>query len=267
MKVGTPLEVRGEILKLARLLGRGPEELEFLEQVPADDIRLLREQVTDMLFSANGHAFERLAVAGRILPAGLVALIAERVFGPVLAARMAAVLEPGHAVDVAAKLPTPFLADLALHIDPRRAAEVIGRIPSSQAAAITRELVRRKEYVTMASFVGQLPDEAIVEATEMIDDDGLLQIAFVLEHRDRLDHLIRLLPEERLDRLVEAAAGESLWREALVLLAQLDPALQAPLVERILKLDPAYRELIAERARAEGLIDQLGSLADALPAS
>ena len=47
------LAVRAEIVKLARLLRRDPATLDYLEQVPADDVRLLREQVTDLLFTAH----------------------------------------------------------------------------------------------------------------------------------------------------------------------------------------------------------------------
>jgi hypothetical protein len=263
---GPSFESRAEVLKLARLLGRDPRQLEYLQQLPTAEIRQLREQVTEMLFAVHGHAFTRLAAAGRIMPATLVAFMAQHVFGPVLAARIAGVLDPRHAVDVAARLPTPFLADLALHIDPRRASEVIARIPPRQAAQITRELVQRGEYVTLAGFVGHLPDEAIVAALELIDDAMLVQIAFVLEHKERVGHLIGLLPSERLDGVVAAAAGASYWLEALMLLAELDEPLQATLVGRVAALDVAYRELIAQRALASGVLDQLGPLGEALGA-
>jgi hypothetical protein len=169
------LEIRAEILKLARLLGRDPHSLSYLEQVPAADIRALREQVTDMLFTAHGHTLSRLAAASKLLPVGLAATIGERAFGPVLCARVAGMLEPSRAVEIAARLPTPFLADVAIDIDPRRASDVIGRIPPAQVAAVTRELVRREEHVTMGRFVGHLADEAIAAALTAMDERALLQ--------------------------------------------------------------------------------------------
>jgi hypothetical protein len=92
------LEIRAEIIKLARLLGREPEGLEYLEQVPAADLRALREQITDALFSAHGHALGRLAAASKLLPIRVVSAIGERAFGPVLAARIAGLLEPERVV-------------------------------------------------------------------------------------------------------------------------------------------------------------------------
>ena len=57
------LEARAEILKLSRLLGREAGQLTYLEGMPSAEIRLLREQVTDVLFTAHGPALSRLAAA------------------------------------------------------------------------------------------------------------------------------------------------------------------------------------------------------------
>jgi hypothetical protein len=143
------LQSRAEILKLARLLHCPPERMSYLEGVPPGDIRVLREQVTDMLFSADDATLRRLAAASRLLPVSLVAMMGERAFGPVLSARIAGLLEPARAVDVAAKLPVPFLADVAAELDPRRATAVIAGIGPEQVAAVTRELAGRGEFVTM----------------------------------------------------------------------------------------------------------------------
>src|SRR5436305_8288287 len=122
------LAVKAEILKLARVLGYDAAELGYLNEASAEDIRQLREQVTDMLFTAHGHTLGRMAAASRLLPIGVLALIAERAFGPMLAARMAGMIEPSRAVEIAAKLPPGFLADVAVELDPRRASDVIAGI-------------------------------------------------------------------------------------------------------------------------------------------
>lgn len=141
---------------LARLLRRDPTELEYLLEVPANDLAALRERVTDVLFDAHGQLLGRLAAASKLLPIGVVATIGERAFGPVLAARVAGLLEPSRAVEMAVKLPVAFLADIAVELDPRRASAVIGQIPASQIAAITPALISRGEHVTMGRFVGRL---------------------------------------------------------------------------------------------------------------
>lgn len=215
------LAVRAEILKLARLLRRSPEELAYLEEVPANDVRQLREQVTDVLFTAQGPALARLAAASKVLPIRVVATIGERAFGPVLAARIAGMLDPQRAVEMADTMPIEFLADVAVELDPRRASDVISRIAPARVAAITRELLRRGEVVTMGRFVGHLHDEAVRAAFGELDDKSLLQVAFVLESKDSLDHLVELLPDSRRQALVDVAANEQMWIEALDLLSHL----------------------------------------------
>lgn len=243
------LRSRAEVIKLARLLRREPEQLEYLEAVPPEDLRLLREQVTDMLFEAHDATFRRLAASSKLLPVGLVATLGQHAFGATLSARIAGVLEPRRAIEIASKMPTEFLADIAIELDPRRASEVIGGIPPDQIEPVTRELVRRGEYVTMGRFVGHLGDDALRASVPTIDDATLLRTAFVLEDRDRLDALAELVGEDRIAGLAEVAEREGLWPEAIDLLMNLDGQRVA---EGLSRLEPERRELVLERAREQG---------------
>jgi len=210
------LPVHAEILKLARLLERDPATLEYLDQLPADELRMLRGQATDVMFDAHGKALARLATASKVLPTGLIATLAQRAFGPVLAARVAGLLEPGRAAEVADKLPDEFLADVAIALDPRRASAVIARIPPRRIGAVGRELLRREDYITLGRFVGYVGDEGLRAALEPMDGRALVQVAVVLEDTDQLEHVINLLSPSQLDDAIERA------REA-GLLAQLGP--------------------------------------------
>jgi hypothetical protein len=233
----SPGEVRSDVLKLARILERDPDQLAYLEQLSPDDLRQLRERVTEALWSDHNRALGRVAAASRLLPATVSAAISERAFGPFFSARLAGLLEPVRAVEVAGKLPPAFLADVAVQLDPRRASEVIARIPPPQIAAVTRELVAREEYVTMGRFVGHLSDEALSAALGQSDDASLLRVAFVLEDKNRLEHLVAGLPRQRLATVVQAAAAEELWLEALDLLDHLSDGWRSTIVASTLDLD------------------------------
>jgi hypothetical protein len=155
------------------------------------------------------------------LPVGLIALIAERALGPVLVAQLAGMLEPSRAIEVATKLPAPFLADVAVHIDPRRAGEVIVGIPADRIVEVARELANRAEYVTIGRFLGRLSTDASVAALEVMDARTVLQATFVAEDDAQLDEVAVLLPEQRLAELLDVAAAESLWDELLEFLGRL----------------------------------------------
>lgn len=218
------LQARAEILKLARALDRDPASLHYLEGLAVEELRALRHQVIEVLWSADGAAMGKLAAASQLLPAGVNATISEHALGPVITARLAARLDPGRAIDVAAKLSTPFLAEVTIALDPRRTSAVIAGIPPRRIAEITAELVQRREYVTMGQFVGHLGEEAIRAALGAMDDADLLRTGFVLEDKGRLERLLALLPPGRLDGIIAAAVEHDLWLEALDLLTQLSAA-------------------------------------------
>ena len=222
--MSTPLNVDVEILKLARLVACEPKALAYMREVDPQDIRDLREQVTVVMFDADRQMLQRVASAARLIPTKLAAVIGERAFGPLLCARLTGLLEPSRAVDVAAKLPTPFLTDLAIELDPRRASRVIAEIPPKQIAEITKVLAEREEFVAMGGFVGHLSEAALRAAIAVVDDEALLRTAYVVESKGSLGALVATLPTERLETIIATAAEQDLWIEALDVLGHVSEA-------------------------------------------
>jgi hypothetical protein len=240
-------EAEAEILKLARVLGVEPARLDYLARVDADDLRAFRDQVTDTLFDANIAVLQRMALAARLLPGGVLAKIAEKVFGPLLCARIAGLVEVSRGVDVAKRLSPRFLADVAADLDPRRASGIISRIPLDTVLAVAAELARREDWITLGRFVGHLPDPTVRRALDEIDDPGLLRIAFVLDDKSRVDHVVGLLPAHRLGHLLTAAGtDEGLWTPALDLLTHVSEQRRATLKPMLAGLPAGLRERVQE---------------------
>lgn len=246
-------ETQAEVLKLARLVHRDPDTLAYLDQLPLEDLRKLREQTTNVLFSSDQKTLVRLASAAKLLPVGVTATITQRAFGPVLAARIAGLLEPGRAVEVASKLPAEFVADIAVELDPRRSTDVIAQIPPPQVAAVTEVLVRRGEYVTMGSFVGHLSDPALRAALAAMDAKTVLRVGFVLEDKARLDHVVGLLELERLHGLIEAATSGEMWSATLDVLSYLSTDKQRELVELAIDEGDAVLESLVAAAERDDM--------------
>ncbi len=203
------LQTRAEVMKLARLLGRQPAELAYLERLDAAELRSLRDGVTELLYDADAAVLRRMAAAGRLLPAGVVATLAQRAFGPLLSARLAGLLDLDRAVDVAGKLPPDFLADVASELDPRRASELIAQLPSQLIGEVTRELARRRDYVTMGRFVGHLSDGTLPAAMAELDVPAVLEVSFLLDDSDQLDTLVGHLPaDQRRDPDIQARIAQ-----------------------------------------------------------
>ncbi|HSV41038.1 MAG TPA: hypothetical protein VLI04_19915, partial [Nocardioidaceae bacterium] len=201
------LETSAEILKFARLIDVEPAKLAFLESVPPDELRALREGVTHSIFDAGAQSLRRVAAGAKLVPSPIVASIALKSFGPLLCARAAGAVDPGKALDVAKRLPAGFLADVTIQLDPRRVADIISRVPKELVVPVAAELGKREEHVTMGRFLAYVPDHAVVAAMTALSDEAMLRTAFVLEHKDRLDHALGLLPPERLPGIIANASA------------------------------------------------------------
>lgn len=260
------LETAAEVLKLERLLGLDAGELDFLEDVDPGELRTLRESATDTLFDTGAATLTRLAAAAKLLPSALVATIAERSFGALLCARAAASVDPAKAIDVAKRLSPEFLADATVELDPRRVAAIIAGVPTALVEPVARELGRREEHVTMGRFLAFVSDHAIVAAMGALSDEAMLRTAFVLEHKDKLDHAVGLLPPERLPGVLRCASVNDLWPEALDLLDHLSQETRGPIADVVSSLDEdLVARLVAAVSAAgiwESLLPVVGTMSD-----
>lgn len=247
------LQTRAELVKLARVLGAGPDALAFLGERDHRELRELTDRVAAALFDEHRAALQRLADASRLLPVSLVAKMSELVFGPVLSARVAGLMPIDRAIEVAGKLKTKFLADVTIALDPRSAGELLKRMPRQIIVDVARLLVQRGEFVAMGRFVDDLPDQTIRAVIESVPDDAaLVRIASFVERRERLIELIDLIPPERLRRSIAAAADgpDDLQRSGLVMMSRLSDDQQGRVGDIAVALGPeAVKRLVATAAR------------------
>lgn len=258
------LQHRAETLKLARLLGVEVEALPDLAGVPAADLAVLRERMTDRLFDESARILGHAGLATRLVPSVLVAAIAQKAFSPLLAARTATAIDPAKAVDVARRLDPAFLADVSVELDPRRVAAIIAEVPESLSVPVARELARRGEHVTMGRFLAFVPDSALVASMAALDDETLLRTAFVLEHKHRLDHTLGLLPPGRLRALLGCAHELGLWPEAVDLVGHLSPGRLETVAADLVALGPDVVDGFLSAVAASGGAPGLASLVEAL---
>ncbi len=251
---------QAEILKLARLFNLGEDRLAFLRSLDPATIRQLRETATAALFDSDQHIFQRLAAATRLLPGKVSALIAEKALGALICARIAGLLPPERAVDVARRLHTPFLADVCLELDPRHVRELIAMMPVDRVVEVARELARRQEYITMARFVDSLGETAMRAILDALTDDAaLLRVGFFVEDPAQLDAVVAMLPPARLGHMIRIAVTgpAELWPEALALLQAIGESQRRRMAEQAAGLDDDVIGLMIERTQSQDLWAQL----------
>ncbi len=245
------LETRAELLRLGRLLDVDPRELTFLEKADAGELRELRASVSDHLLASHHEQFELTVALGRHLPAGVVARLAQHALGPRLAGRAASLLNTDQLADLAARLPPDFLADVAAVVDQRHVGPLIQGVDVETVVEVTRILIKRQEWITMAAFVAEIGHEALVETIVLFDGEGLLRVGFVLENRSRLDEILALLDDERLREMLIAAEERDLLGETLHLVNALaDPGV-ARVAAMLANLGEAHQSALASKLVAD----------------
>jgi hypothetical protein len=213
--VSAALQTRAEIVKLARVLGVEPGELDALAGCAPATLRKLRCDVSDRLVDADRKHFAGVARASKVLPTAVAAKLAEHALGPLLAARVAALMDVDRARELARRLSPSFLADIAVEMDVRHASELIVGLPAKTIVKSATELDRRGEHVAMSMFVGHLSDEALAGVLEILSTESLLAVGFLIEAPERLDEIVGMLTDDQVTDLIVFAAEEDRWSELL----------------------------------------------------
>lgn len=264
------LALQAEHLKLARLLGCAEAVVAGLEGLDVAALRRLRGACTSALFDGDRASLQKVVMVAKLTPGALNALIAEKAMGPVLASRVAGMLPPKMAVDIARRVPLAFNVEVTLQIDPRSAAPMLQLMPVELVVAVTREMVKRREYIVMGRFVDTLTNEQIRASMDVLDDESLLRIGFFVESPQRLEEVVGLMSDARLQKVVGVAAKPELdlGGAVLVLLAGVSDSLRARMVQAAMAHPQAQvgEHLIAS-ARTHGMTAMLAPLAPRMNAA
>jgi hypothetical protein len=209
------VDSRAEVAKLARLLGLdGPASLAYLREVPAQEVREYRDEVTDLLYDDDRELLARVAESARLLPAGTLAKIGERALGPLVCAHLTGLLDPERAGEIAGHFSIDFLAELAAEMDPRRAVDVVVSTPPERVLEIALAMAAGGEYVAMGRFVAHLDDETLATCLERLSDGDVLRVTFVLEGEQPYARILETVGVERMRRMLANADRDGLGEES-----------------------------------------------------
>ncbi|MFD0361478.1 hypothetical protein ACFQZZ_08460 [Nocardia sp. GCM10030253] len=241
------LTVSTQLIKLARTLGVPVDQLTYLADVPDTDLRDFRFQVADLFFEGQSEGLRRVAAASKVVPTPIIAKLVTRSRNALFAARMSGVLDPSHAVDVAKRLPTDFLADVATQLDARRAAPMIAGLPTATVVAIAEVLAARSDWLTLGDLVATISDEAARATEAVLDGVALVRSAYLVDDAEYLERFVNLASVSKLTEMLRAAAEHDLWSEFRPTLA----ALSESAVEAVRTAAERLPPELGDRALAE----------------
>jgi len=255
------LAARAELIKLARVLDAAPGQLDFLATMPSELLRQLRMAVLDRYHDERRRLFQRLAALERWLPLWLTVLIARWWLGPRLTARLAGVMPAQRAAVITRRLAPEFMAEVAACLDPRRARELIQQVPVERIVAVAEAMLARRDFVTMGRFVEYLSDDAVRAVSGHVPDEGdLLEIVFHVDSKNRLDHLVRVLPQERVRKailIVQDDTRRALWPKILALVTHVSYELKRELGDLAASQGEAVLAAIVRVAQEEDLWEDI----------
>lgn len=200
-----------EITKLARELGTDPSELAFLTDSSPEALRTIRYRIAGSLDEPHRPMFRRLARASAIVPVALAATIATRFFGPMLCGAVASELAADRAATMVGHLPMKFVADVTPYINPRTSGALIKGIELSILVPVMKELVQRRDMVTISRLVEAATQPQVQASADLIEDPAdLLAVYLFAESNQSLDAMIAAIDDDRLAAVVAAAQDADL---------------------------------------------------------
>lgn len=252
---------QAELMKLAAAMEVPIEQIKFLAEVPPQALRHFRMAMIDRVFDQQQSLFRWFAAWVRWIPIWLSVLIVRFWLGLVIATRIAGALPAWRAAAIAQHVPTEFMADIAKGLDPRMTRELVRLLSSTQVEAIASVLLKRRDFMTMGRFVGLLPDKVIRDVAASIEDEGdLLEIIFHVDSRARIDHIIHLLPFERIQRAMMIVSDPSrrlLWPKLLSLVVNVSDTMKRQLGDLAASQGDDVLEGLIRAAEEDGLWEDI----------
>ncbi|MER6938885.1 hypothetical protein ABTX24_10090 [Nocardioides sp. NPDC127514] len=205
-----------EITKLAHEMHVDESELAFLATTSPDDLRDLRGIVSHAMFSRHESRVKGLAAVSKKLPAAVTAKITEIAMGPMLSARVAAVMDPADAAKLAGHLKPEFLAELSVHLDPSRVEGIIAKLDSALVVEVGRRLLAAGHLLTLARFTGVVRPETSLEVVDGASGAEILQLALFIDEPAVVDPILAGLSDETVAEIAAATTEHGEAADALL---------------------------------------------------
>jgi hypothetical protein len=262
-----------QLARIARLLHISDDELLGLDELTAEQLRVLHDRIGELIFAGHQQRFARIAGLSKVIPGPLAGKLAERFLPPALAARVAEHLEPARARDLVTRVRVDYLADLTMSLDPTRSRPVVQAIPPHNVAQVARELFDRREYAAMAEFAGTVTLEALFAALEVATPHDLFEVAPLLVWNDNLDQVLSELSVDKIlplvDELVRTSRDEASEHGGYSVIDRLAPVMASVPTERVAEVARALfdRGKYQEMALFSGAVPTASILAAVAVAS
>lgn len=192
---------------LADLLGVPKEKVAHLARLGPENLAELRTRISNRKFDSQEKQVAMIGKAAPIVPDPVIAMLAEKVVGPVVSAAVANSLAKDHAHrlnGLLRRLRVPFVAQTLRYLDPRTVPMLAQQVPIRVWAPAVRRLLAEGHYASAAVLMEQAPVELLLAVEREVDDRAAIArtLAYTTDSQ-KLEELLAALPQERLLPLVD----------------------------------------------------------------
>jgi len=174
--------------RLAQVLHRKPDELDYLKSLDAEGLMKLHTVVQNSLIDQFSNLFRKLANSGKIVPDALSAVLCRKVFGPALTANMSYYVPPDRAAKLCRHFDADFMAAIAREMVPERAKELLNGLPVELMQQVMRKMLATKDYHILGAFLDHLPEDKAVALAEEIRDPTITYASRASRRRKTASH-------------------------------------------------------------------------------
>lgn len=257
----TRLAVHAEIIKLARILKVSEQQLAFLQSLAPESLRQFRFAIIELLQNQQKTRFRHLAIWVRWLPNRFSIFLVKNFLDPLIVAQIAVHLSTENLYQISKHLPANTLAAISVYLDPRLARELLVYFTTHQIKDIANILLQQRDFVTMGRFVGMLSDDVVQDIAQMIEQESdLLEIAFYIESRERIDHLVHVLPKARIEKallIICDPAQRLVWPKLLALMSHIGYELKRDLGDLAVQQGEKVINAIIQAAQEDQLWEDM----------
>ncbi|RLZ07980.1 hypothetical protein EAH57_11525 [Acinetobacter sp. 2JN-4] len=257
----TRLAVHAEIIKLARILSISEQQLAFLQSIAPESLRQFRFAIIELLQDQQKARFRHLAIWVNWLPNWLNVFMVKRFLDPLIVVQIAVHLSTENLYRIAKKLSADTLAEISVHLDPRLARELLVYLTTHQIIEIAQVLLQKRDFVTMGRFVSMLSDEVVQDVAQIVEQESdLLEIAFYIESRERIDHLVHVIPKARIEKALLIICDPTqrlVWPKLLALMSHIGYELKQELGDLAVQQGETVINAIIQAAQEDQLWEDM----------
>lgn len=257
----TRLAVHAEIIKLARILSVSEQQLTFLQGIAPESLRQFRFAIIELLQDQQKARFRHLATWVNWLPNWLNVFMVKRFLDLLIVAQIAVHLSTENLYRIAKKLSAETLAEISVHLDPRLARELLVYLTTHHIIEIAQVLLQKRDFVTMGRFVSMLSDEVVQDVAQIVEQESdLLEIAFYIESRERIDHLVHVIPKARIEKALLIICDPTqrlVWPKLLALMSHIGYELKQELGDLAVQQGETVINAIIQAAQEDQLWEDM----------